>query len=305
MGTITMILSAASGALFGHTYKRKVRLGLDTSACLVWFSFSGTVLFLVAVMVVGAFPLSAGEGWIPVAYGASAIVAMRAYYRFIETARLGISWTVIQMSVVIPFISSLLIFRESIGLIGGFGVGCILAAIVVLGTQKRSDQGDSEGGPAERTAARSSFRLLFIASFFTGVTSTLIKAFSSIHTNPSAVPTFFLVASASMLFINVLAFLLLPANSPPTKRRPQLFLVQTVGFGVYAGTTNTAAMVLLLLSAQLLPGYFLFPVRNITNIIMVLGIATLVHGEKIQLREGIGVVIAVVGIGVLSLAMRG
>lgn len=51
---------------------------------------------------------------------------------------MGMTWAVSQTAIIIPFVGSVLIWRETPGLTGWCGVGCILAAIAVLAREHGS-----------------------------------------------------------------------------------------------------------------------------------------------------------------------
>jgi len=287
--------SALAGALFGQTYKWKTELRLSTDAVLTWFSLSSVLLLSVVVWVVGPTRISKEAIWMPFAHGVAMVTAMRSYYRVIERARLGISWTVIQLSVVVPFVLSVTLFGESLNTASIAGLILVLGAIVSFGLARNPDS----LMPAEGGVDRLGLLMIVSASFFTGVTAALLKAFAWYHPEPEAVPTFFLLVSLTLLTIN-LPFSLFRNNregrGAPSPKTPL--------FSVYKSVTNMSSMAFLLLAAQRLPGYFLFPVRNTVNIMLVLAISMTLHHERVGKLEVVGLFCAIGGIAFLSYAMR-
>lgn len=302
MGYLLLVLSALAGALFGRTYKQKVVYGFDTARVLLWFSVSSSVLLFVVVAVTGFQGITSAALWMPFAHGIAMAIAMHTYYTAIETSRLGISWTVIQLSVVIPFFTSVVIYNETLGPYGLLGVISVLVAIILYGLAQGSN-GRKWSSRRELGEDRRTYRIaliaLFTASVATGITSALLRAFAFHHPEPEAVPLFFLLVSLTLVAIN------LPICVYRCGRQGlRIFSGTILGFSAYKSFVNMSAMALLLLTVQLLPGFFVFPVRNTLNILMVFGLSAVFHHERVSRFEAVAVALAIVGIALLSYAME-
>lgn len=295
MAYLALFGSALAGALFGQTYKWKTQLRLSTDSVLTWFSLSSVVLLSLVVWVVGKADISREAIWMPFVHGVAMVTAMRSYYRVIERARLGISWTVIQLSVIVPFFVSVTVFGESLNPASITGLLLVLAAILAFGLARNPDPQILPKGRVDRYG----LFMLVSASLFTGITAALLKAFAWYHPEPKAVPTFFLLASVTLLLINLplsLARMYRKGSTAPDPR--------TALFSLYKSGASMSSMAFLLLAAQQLPGYFLFPVRNTLNIMLVLAISFALHRERIGKLEAVGLICAMGGIALLSYAMR-
>ncbi len=293
MAYFALIFSALAGALFGQTYKWKSELGLDTARVLAWFALSAAVLLGIIVTLIGPVPIVPQARWMPFAHGLAMAIAMHTYYRVIEQHRLGISWTAVQLSVVIPFAASVAGYEETLDLTAVLGAVSVLVAIVLfgLGRERRASRERKAEGVG-------SVALLVVASVFTGITSALLRSFAFYHPEPQAVPSFFLFVSLTLLVLNAPLYIYrckrysLPLADP-----------KTTLFSAYKSVTNMSAMGLMLASVQLLPGFFVFPVRNTLNILFVLVLSKLIHKERISSVEATGLLFALAGIGLLSYAM--
>ncbi len=297
MGLVYLVLSALAGALFGQTYKRKVGLGFDTAQVLLWFSVSSSVLLFTTFAATGFSGISRSALWMPFAHGIAMAIAMHTYYAAIETSRLGISWTAIQLSVVIPFFTSVVVYGETLGPYGAAGIVSILGAIALYGFGRGGENGDVSS--IDRRTRRRALTALLIASITTGITSALLRTFAHHHPEPEAVPLFFLLVSLTLLAIN------LPICFRRCARRgTPVYDVAVVRFSAYKSVVNMSAMAFLLLTVQLLPGFFVFPVRNTLNILMVFALSAVFHHERISKLEAIAVALAIAGIALLSYAME-
>lgn len=296
MGYVVLIISAAAGALFGQTYKRKAEYGLDTAMVLAWFALVSVALLGTIVLVVGFTEMNRAAIWMPFAHGVAMAIAMHSYYAVIGESRLGISWTVIQLSVVIPFFVSVVVYEEPLGRWAALGLASVLLAIVLFGMGKERS---ADAGTKRDAGSRGALLLLLSASVFTGVTSALLRSFASYHPEPQAVPTFFLLVSSTLLLINLPICVYRSARGG---YRPWNRL--TAIFSLYKSVTNMTAMGLLLVSVQLLPGFFVFPVRNTLNILFVLGLSAALHRERVTKLEAFGLLWGILGIGLLSYAMQ-
>lgn len=301
MGYLLLFASALAGALFGRTYKQKVGYGFDTGRVLLWFSVSSSVLLFVAVAVTGFHRITAAALWMPFAHGIAMAIAMHTYYTAIETSRLGISWTVIQLSVVIPFFTSVVIYNETLGPYGLSGIVSVIAAIVLYGLAQgnnRRKRYNSREAHKDRSTHRTALIALLTASVTTGITSALLRAFAFYHPEPEAVPLFFLLVSVTLFAIN------LPICVYRCRRQGlRIFSSRILSFSAYKSVANMSAMALLLLTLQLLPGFFVFPVRNTLNILMIFGLSAVFHHERVSRVEAVAVALAILGIGLLSYAM--
>ncbi|GEM_PF-6257627 len=296
VGYVVLIVSALAGALFGQTYKRKSEYGLDTALVLAWFAVVSVVLLGTVVLALGFTQVKQAALWMPFAHGVAMAIAMHSYYAVIGESRLGISWTVIQLSVVIPFFVSVVVYQEPLGRWAVLGLVSVLLAIILFGMGKERSSG---AGNKKDAGSRRALLLLISASVFTGITSALLRSFASYHPEPQAVPTFFLLVSATLLLINVpiCAYRSVRGGYSPWNRL-------TVVFSLYKSVTNMTAMGLLLVSVQLLPGFFVFPVRNTLNILFVLGLSAVLHRERVTRLEAVGLLWGILGIALLSYAMQ-
>ena len=109
-GLFFALMSGLSGALFAQAYKMRTRLGYRPPPLIVAFALWYCVLSAVLASVLKAWRYSLSLLVLGAAFGFLFLAAIYLYMRVSERARLNISWTIIQASVVLPFGLSIVFF---------------------------------------------------------------------------------------------------------------------------------------------------------------------------------------------------
>lgn len=292
MAYLFVVFSAISSALFGQTYKRKIDKGFSTSEVLTWFSLAGILIMSTFLPFVHGAVYTGQTIWLPVLYGAVMSFAMYTYYAVIEKIRLGISWTVVQLSVVFPFFTSIVLFSEPTGLLAYVGFSLIIGSILLFGLPQYHNHASKRGNVGPQIIAG---LLLFAASFFTGVTSSIIRIFAFFYPEAEAIPSFFVIVFATQLLLVAPIYI-----TRIFRGRKSSNVGLVLRFAVYKSVTNLLSMGLLLLSVQFLPGYFVFPVKNSLAILFVVVISKSIYKEEMNRPEIIGLGLGVIGMTILS-----
>jgi drug/metabolite transporter (DMT)-like permease len=290
---VAVFLSGISGAFFASAYKVRGRLGLAVPPVLFWFSLLYLLMSLSIALLTGELTISRGLVCIGAVHGLAMILSMLCYSYVMERAKLGVTWTIIQFSVLLPFFLSILLYGERPGPVTWAGILCIFLAIALfsLGKAKRA------GGRAIPDATTG--LLLVVSSLLTGVALGIPKVYAAGF--PELKIFSLLTYSSSVMVLVTLPVALAWRRRATAQARSRWLLP----FAAYMCITNQAAAVFLILAVKGVPGSVVYPLRNVVNILLVFLVSTLVFRERVSPSEGIGTAVAVVGIAVLSASGAG
>ena len=299
MAYVVVLLSAAAGAAFGQSYKWKVALGLRTVPVTVWFSLLSSGMLAAVVLTLPSVLVTRSMIYTAAGYASAMAVAMHSFYRVIENAKLGVSWTMIQLSVIVPFLAGVIFYDERLTVLAALGVAAVVVSILLFGRSR-----ERTGAPGSHPSL-GSVLYLTIATVATGITATTLRIFKSFSTNDAAIPTFLLMASLFLLAINSVIYFISSRLRTVSSGDPagyRLWERRLILFSIYKCVTNVTAIGLLMLALQRLPGYFVFPVRNTLSILLVYILSTTIFRERLNGSEVAGAIAAIVGIAALSIA---
>ena len=290
---VSVFLSGICGAFFASAYKVRKRLGFPVPPVLLLFSLFYLSTSLSIAVLSGELVFSKRLLGIGVAHGLAMILAMLCYSYVMERAKLGVTWTIIQFSVLLPFFLSILLYRERPGPVTWAGIFCIFLAIALFSLGK-AKQADGRAIPGASTGL-----LLAASSLLTGVALAIPKIYAA---GFSDLRIFALLTYSSSAMVLVT----LPVALTWRRRAPAQPLSRgMLPFAAYMSITNQAAAVFLILAVKGIPGSVVYPLRNVICILLVLLVSILVFRERVSPSEGIGTVVAVAGIAVLSVSTGG
>jgi len=120
-----VFLSGLTGALYGLSYKLRSHSGYPIYRMLFLFS-TFSVLFSLLFLIIFHEPLySIKSLLLGVPYGLCMVISLSLYFNVTDRAKLNISWTIIQFSVLIPFAFSIFWYGERVQPIAVAGIACI------------------------------------------------------------------------------------------------------------------------------------------------------------------------------------
>lgn len=134
MGYFYAAVSAAALTLLGVSYKLSDRMGCDQRQVNFFFLFFG------AVMAAGWGIISRSLAWKPSAVflgagmGLAVFIAVVAFRAAAHKGRIAVSWTILNLSLVLPVAASILVWHEIPSPKHWIGLALTLGAIVLLGT---------------------------------------------------------------------------------------------------------------------------------------------------------------------------
>ena len=288
-----VFLSGISGAFFASAYKVRKRLGFPIPPVLLLFSLFYLLLSLSIALLSGQFIFDSRLLAVGAAHGLAMILSMLCYSYVMERAKLGITWTIIQFSVLLPFFLSILLYRERPRPVTWAGIFFIFLAIALFSSSK-TRKGRGRAIPDASTGL-----LLAASALLTGVALAIPKVYAAGFPD-LRIFTLLTYSSSTMVLVT------LPVALAWRRRAAACPLsLGLLPFAAYMSVTNLAAAAFLILSVKSIPGSVVYPLRNVVCILLVFLVSILLFREKVSLSEGIGTAVAVAGIAVLSASTGG
>ena len=286
-----VICSGIAGAIYGVSYKLRQQRGYPIESMLFLFALFST-LFSAIFSVLFRQPLYSYTALLlGLPYGLVMTTSLILYFTVTERARLNITWMAIQLSVLIPFTISLLIYDERLHPPAILGIVCIFVSLLIFGLGRL--RGKSPPPVPDR---RTGF-LLLLASVFSGLAMSFTKFYAASAQKEGLFALFFFRGLSMMPAAMAFARL---RSKPLIRSRPP------AGQYVLAAVMSLCAVLLgafIILALQEISGSMAFPLRSVINVLMVFFVSFLLFGERFTLIEGLGSLFALGGIALVSSSM--
>lgn len=264
----------------------------------------GTVNYLTAalgfwgpVLAAGGLHLARPTLLVGIFGGASYVVSYLFLLQVMRYTGISIPMAIVRLSILIPIVASIFVWRETPNVWQGVGIFLTCAALPCLGLDTRSENGSFFSGPVVMIA------LLFLV---TGCCNLASKAFH--ETGLTAQKPHYLfclfhvaavISSAAWLWDRWRggwrARLAAAWPHPLPKARQALWP------GVLLGSINASSNFLLLLALERLPGLIVFPVSSSLGLALTMVVAAWAWGERIGAWGWAGMALSVVAVVLLNL----
>jgi drug/metabolite transporter (DMT)-like permease len=263
--------------LFSQIYKFASAQGYDVDWVSV-VSFLSATLLLGVVWVLRHGVLDGPTIGLGIAFGVASGIAQIAYFRTLRHGRVSVSWTIVQMAMLIPVLVGVFVWAERPTWWQGLAVASAVGAVVLLG--------DVELHLVQRPWAWAGW--LAVSYVLSGAAQVSIKAQAGLQPVRSEVP--FLLVGYLVMALVTLPFL--------RGRRPR---PREVGVGAARGVVLLSMHFLMLNAAAVLPAYVMFPVYSTANVVSNAALALLIWGERLQARTLVGMCVALAAMVALNL----
>ena len=186
--------------------------------------------------------------------------------------------TIVQLSVLIPTIISVLIWAEKISSIQGYGIIIAILSLPLLSVK-------SDEGGANRKSLLTALALFLVNGFGLAAGKILLEAG---YVGEQLVFYSILFASASISSMPLIAL---------NKKSPSR-LDFAVGLGV--GTLNAIVSLTLVTALITIPGSISFPFLSIVSSLLLIGMSFVILHEGINKTNALGIIIAITAVVLLS-----
>ena len=127
-----LLLAVLFATIFSQFYKIANNLKCDLSSVNMTCYLSGTLLLLLYLLIFGEFKVDIKLTGISVLGGVSTFVAIFAFFRVVKFGKLGISWTIISLSLITPILFSVFFWNEKINIKKFTGIVFAIVAVIFL-----------------------------------------------------------------------------------------------------------------------------------------------------------------------------
>jgi drug/metabolite transporter (DMT)-like permease len=282
---IALALLIICFALFNLSFRQAQRLGLDLHVLGVLLFGTGALLYALLYAAAPA-PLSMTVVLLAVVAG---VLFTGMYVLMIPTMSdrgVSLMTALQQLSVLIPMLASLLIYRETPSLVNAIGAGLCLVAMPFLAL----DRGVSREGVTGRKL------LLFVGLMVVnGIALTAAKIFHELNA-PEQLNGYMLI----LLFVAALGCV--PFAAVSMRHRPRVrYGPLTLGWGLYLGLVLALGQLFMLLSLRHYPGVVVYPLSQAANVSLVTLCSLLLWRERPGLLGFAGIALAVVAVVLVNL----
>jgi drug/metabolite transporter (DMT)-like permease len=263
------------------SYRISLHKGCDPVGTLAGIGCSSVIVSYTIFFSQIRTPCNTNAVLIGVSGGMCMYFAVFSYFHLLKGgARLGISWTVVTLSMTIPYAGSILLWHELPGFLQWLSLLLTVASIVLLGRIQEK---------GTRLTKRDIF-LLSTAFLLSGIGALLIKTLVALGLEKFR-NTYFVSLHSTMLLIAIGGNLL--GRHLPSKRE--------LLFGGAMGLAGMGNYWFILFALRELPGIVAFPFRTCGSIVLTLFVSRVVWRERLAPGEVAGVVLAMAAIVLMSL----
>lgn len=293
IGITAIVISGFAGGLFTLGYKLKARLELPDKGFSFLYGFTFMLFALLFILFKGDTLVEQSALLWGIPYGVAMYVSVVMYASVIGKVRLSISWTIIQFSILIPLISSLIFFEAEMNIFSLTGSVLVLISIATFGLAKRHEGAES----SETSQADLGVGLrLFLASLFSGI-GLAIPLFYVSSTSESQPMVLLFYAS---LFMTLMVLVTLRKVD-----YRQLFTDwKAVGVPTGMSFLQLSATFLLMVGLLSLQGSVAYPLKSVLGLLFVYTLSHLVLKERLLFLEKVAIVIALIAILLTTRALH-
>lgn len=276
-----LILSMIFSSWWALSYKIALRARCSPTAVITVACAAATSLVFLWKLLALPFDLNCLSAVIGGIAGLALFIAIAAYFRVIlGGARLGVSWTIITLSMIVPTSFSIFLWKEIPTLFQTVGLLFALTGIYLLGQVKT--------GKARLTGKE--WVLLFTAFLLTGVVSLSAKLIVALGLEEFKL--------TYLLFLYGGALVPALGRSWVRKELPKLREITT---GVGMGVAGVANLFFMLLALEKFAGTVVFPLKTCGSMLLTIFITHLVWHEELKKKEFIGLGFALLSIVLMNI----
>lgn len=288
-----LILSILCSTIIGIVFKQFPRFKIDNFQAII---YNYIVCTIIGTLVLGELPVKAGfweYEWFPYAFfmGCIFIGTFVLIARTVQTFGMSVTSVVQRMSLLISVTFAIVYFNESTTWTKMLGIILALVAVFFASIKKEDKQ-------AEHTFSnRWLYFLPFLVFALSGLIEIILQYVQTVHLSNNAGQlqfTTFLFGTAAAI-----GFILLIFNLAIGKMQ---FHTRHVIAGIVLGIPNFGSIYFILkMLEQGWEGSVFFPINNVGVILLSTAVALIIFKEQLSKLNIIGIVLAILGIVLISL----
>lgn len=202
------------------------------------------------------------------------------YSRSIDRVGMGVSIAAMRMSLIFPIAVSLFVFNEELAPYRYLGILLALGALLLMVPRIKT----------KKISGLSNAWLPVLIFLMTGAADTGLKVYEQV----------FAAQVSEDLFVSGIFFIsFITGVGILVKRKELHFTFKEIGYGVVTGIVNLYSSIFLIYALKLLPGSVVFPIINVTLVILGTLIGVWIWKDKPTIKQWSGLAIAIISIVLL------
>ncbi|MAL16442.1 MAG: hypothetical protein CL670_10305 [Balneola sp.] len=282
MGLLFIALSISCSLSIAQILKLAENRKLDVLKILVCNYLAGFLISLFNSKEFSVFPEVSPnpEIWLIIlagVLGITFIANMVVYSRSIDRVGMGVSIAAMRMSLIFPIGISLFVFGEAIGGFKYFGIILALASLLLM-------------VPRIKTKSISGFSdawLPVLIFLMTGAADTGLKVYERLFSTQ---------VSEDLFVSGIFFFSFLIGLGILIKRKELHFSFTEIGYGIATGIVNLYSSIFLLYALKLMPGSVVFPLVNVSLVVLGTLIGVWFWKDKPSIKQWSGLAVAIISI---------
>ncbi len=285
MGLIFIALSVSCSLTIAQILKLAENRKLDVLKILVLNYLAGFIISLLISREFSLLPDISVEWdcWMLVLVGVLGVLFitnMVVYSKSINRVGMGVSIAAMRMSLIFPISASLFVFNEAIGSWKYVGVLLALSSLLLMVPRIKT----------KSLSGLSDAWLPFLIFILTGLADTGLKVYERMYATQISEDLF-----VSLIFL--VSFLI--GAGILVKQKNLHVSFTEIGYGVAAGIVNLYSSIFLIYALQLMPGSIVFPLVNVSLVVLGTFIGTMVWKDVLSVKQWSGLTIAIISIFLL------
>lgn len=285
MGLLFIFLSISCSLTIAQILKLAENRKLNILKILVINYLSG---FLISLLNSREFSMSASaypeiDKWmigLMILLGIVFIANMVFYSKSIDRVGMGVSIAAMRMSLVFPIAASLFVFGETIGSLKYVGIILALVSLLLMVPRIRT----------RSISGLSDAWLPVLIFLMTGFADTGLKIYEQL----------FSTQISEDLFVSGIFFISFVIGTGILIKRDKIsFSFKEIGYGVVTGVVNLYSSIFLIYALKLMPGSIVFPLVNVSLVVLGTLIGVWFWKDKPSLKQWSGLMVAIISIFLL------
>ncbi|MFH1009387.1 MAG: hypothetical protein V1800_18070 [Candidatus Latescibacterota bacterium] len=275
-----LFLNVVFVSFYALLYKASSRRGCRPLSVNLLLSFSATVMiaaYMALTRTVAFHPTAALLGGIQGVFG---WVAVLAFFQVALHGELSVSWTIMNLCLILPIGASLVFWKEIPNLYQVAGIVLIIPSLILFGNM----------GHRQGSISRKWLKFLIISFLASGVSQILSKAVHEMGVD--RYKAVFMLFSYGVSFL-LTAGLIGARGTFPTGKE--------VVMGSLMGLLSLLTASCALIALESLRGIVVFPVGGAGNLVLTAALSFLVFRERLDRRKVSAILLAVAAIVLISI----
>jgi len=292
-----LLLTVACSVLLGFIFKLFARFGIDGFQAIV---FNYATCFCCGWLHLGHFPVQEENfdtPWMPYALVLGLIFVSGFNMAALTVRYFGVTIGQImqKMSILMTVPFAILAYQESAGWIKILGIGFALVSIVLVNWPSSASVGVTQSHPDTKAATKNMLWIPIATWILAGLLEVLLVRVQNEGFADMSDPTFIITIFGTAGVVG----LLLATVGWATGRLQ--FSWKNVAAGIILGIPNYGSMLFMLFALDSgLEGSFVFPVANVSIIVVTTIGAVTLFRERLSRLNWVGVALAVTAIGLIT-----